>query len=435
MHTHPSVPLQRSLNALDSLKRDLAHAARSLARDRAFSLVCVISLGIGIGALVALATFGRAITAPARGITTAGLTELLVLPQGPLRARAGVWALEQWSYPDFRPARQRHRHVPHRMGPGVCDIGVRVPDEAELRRVATLYVSANYFSTFGVSLARGPGFDPALDDAPSAEPRVVLSHDFWRIQTSSDPDIVGKSVVLDGVAAYGRGDRARRLSWPLSLLPGARFPGVPSPGATPASAGESEPSRRQDRGLGADTRPAEPRRRHQARQCAGLDDRVGSGTALSRHQRIQGRHRRALRLDGCGRSPRVAPRPQHHARPGGSGPPGRVPQHLGHDAGPRHQARARAEHPRGTRRRAAASHPASVLRSGAAGGRGRRDQRVRPVRHSGHRRMVSRRAGSRRDRSRCGQSRDRRGPLPARERALRIAAGRALQPSQSDRSR
>jgi predicted permease len=60
-------------------------------------------------------------------------------------------------------------------------------------------VSPNYFSTFGVALAKGPGFDPKLDDSPSGEPRVVLSHDFWRVQMSSDPDIVGKFVTLGGV--------------------------------------------------------------------------------------------------------------------------------------------------------------------------------------------------------------------------------------------
>lgn len=190
----------RSLDALHSIRRDLAHASRSLARDRAFTLVCVISLGIGMGAFVALATFTRAITAPARGIDTNGLTEVLVLPLGPLRAKAGEWALEQWSYPDYQALRDADvgmaitgwaREVSH--------IGARTPDDAAPPRVATLYVSANYFSTFGVSLARGPGFDPAIDDAPSAEPRVVLSHDFWRSRAASDPDIVGQSVTIEGV--------------------------------------------------------------------------------------------------------------------------------------------------------------------------------------------------------------------------------------------
>ena len=87
------------------LSRDLTHAARSLAKDRGFTLICVISLGIGMGALVALATFTRAVWSPARVIDTNGLTELLVLPLGPLRAKAGVWALSQWSYPDYQALR------------------------------------------------------------------------------------------------------------------------------------------------------------------------------------------------------------------------------------------------------------------------------------------------------------------------------------------
>jgi predicted permease len=183
------------------MRRDLAHAARSLAKDRGFALVCVVSLGIGMGGFVALATFGRAITAPARGIDTNGLTELLVLPLGPLRAKAGEWALEQWSYPDYQALRDADIGMTITgWSSGFGEIGEQPPDDETARpRVSTLYVSANYFSTFGVSLARGPGFDPAIDDAPLAEPRVVLSHDFWQSRAASDPDIVGKSLTIDGV--------------------------------------------------------------------------------------------------------------------------------------------------------------------------------------------------------------------------------------------
>jgi putative ABC transport system permease protein len=188
------------MDALYSIRRDLSHAVRSLAKDRVFALVCIVSLGIGMGAVVALATFGRAITAPARGINTNGLTELLVLPRGPLLAKAGAWALERWSYPDYQALRAAD------IGMAITgwtmefsQVGARTPDEAAPPRVATLYVSANYFSTFGASLARGRGFDPAIDDAPSAEPRVVLSHNFWRRRMASDPDVIGKSVTINGV--------------------------------------------------------------------------------------------------------------------------------------------------------------------------------------------------------------------------------------------
>ena len=164
-------------------------------------LVCVISLGIGMGAFVALVTFTRMITSPARGIDTNGLTELLVLPLGPLRAKAGEWALERWSYPDYQALRDAD------IGMAITgwtressQFGGQTPDEKSAPpRVATLYVSANYFSTFGVSLARGRGFDAAIDDAPSAEPRVVMSHDFWQSRVAGDPEIIGKSVTIDGV--------------------------------------------------------------------------------------------------------------------------------------------------------------------------------------------------------------------------------------------
>jgi predicted permease len=182
------------------MMRNLLYAARSLAKDRGFTFVCVISLGIGMGAVVALATFTRSITAPARVINTEGLTELLVLPLGPLREKAGVWALEQWSYPDYQALRTADTGMTvsgwvREFTPGPADNS----DEAGQPGVTTLYVSANYFSTLGVKLARGQGFDPAIDDTPSAEPHVVVSDDFWRSRLASDPEIIGKSVMVGGV--------------------------------------------------------------------------------------------------------------------------------------------------------------------------------------------------------------------------------------------
>lgn len=189
------------MDALNSIRRDLAHAARSLAKEKTFALVCVVSLGIGMGVVVALLTFYRAITAPARGIDTTGLTELLVLPQGELRAKAGVWAIERWSYPDYQALRDADTGVAITgWAMETSEVGVQAPDQKEgPLRVETLYVSANYFRTFGVSLARGAGFDPAADDAPSAEARVILSHGYWQSRAASDPDILGKSVTIDGI--------------------------------------------------------------------------------------------------------------------------------------------------------------------------------------------------------------------------------------------
>jgi len=187
-------------DGLRSMGRDLAHASRSLVKDRGFALICVISLGIGIGGMVGLLTFVRMLTAPARVIDTNGVVELLVLPLGPLRAKAGQWAIESWSYPDYQALRDGD--VGMTVTGWTLDssqFGAPTPDDKAPPRVATLFISANYFRTFGVALARGQGFDPAIDDKPSSEPRVILSDDFWRNRMSAAPDVIGKAVTIDGI--------------------------------------------------------------------------------------------------------------------------------------------------------------------------------------------------------------------------------------------
>ena len=186
--------------AVDSIRRDLAHAFRSLRRDRAFALVCIVSLGIGMGALIALLTFARAMTAPARGIDSNGLAEVLVLPEGPLRAKAGEWALEQWSYPDYRVLRETNTGMAITgWAMDSSEVGVKTADAESVPRVETLYVTPNYFSTFGVNPARGVGFDLVEDDAPTGEAKVIISDDFWRSRMAADPDIVGKPLTVGGI--------------------------------------------------------------------------------------------------------------------------------------------------------------------------------------------------------------------------------------------
>ena len=56
-----------------------------------------------------------------------------------------------------------------------------------------MYVSADYFKTIGVPLARGPGFEGQTDAV------VILGYQFWQNHLSSDPEIIGKTLKLDNV--------------------------------------------------------------------------------------------------------------------------------------------------------------------------------------------------------------------------------------------
>jgi predicted permease len=117
-----------------------------------------------------------------------------------LLAKAGDWAIEGWTYPDYQVLRDAdHGMAITGWTSDFSEYGEPAPDETARPRVSTLYVSSNYFTTFGVTAARGQTFAPAIDDAPSGEARVIVSDDFWRSRLAGDPDIIGKSIKVNGV--------------------------------------------------------------------------------------------------------------------------------------------------------------------------------------------------------------------------------------------
>ena len=59
------------------IRRDLVHAGRSLAKSRAFTLVCVVSLGIGMAPVIAIPYLSRILTIQPPGLKTGGLVEIL----------------------------------------------------------------------------------------------------------------------------------------------------------------------------------------------------------------------------------------------------------------------------------------------------------------------------------------------------------------------
>jgi predicted permease len=170
--------------------RDLRLAGRSLAKARAFTFVCVISLGIGMTPVIAVPFGLRVFTMPPEGVNTDTLVELVTTPQGSRRATS------LWSYPDFVDL--GNANVGASLigwSPGGAEValdpsqGGRVVEEA-------MFVSSNYFTVLGVVLAQGPGF-PGIND--TTDPVVVLSHLFWQRRLGSDPGAVGKSLRVNKV--------------------------------------------------------------------------------------------------------------------------------------------------------------------------------------------------------------------------------------------
>ena len=68
----------------------------------------------------------------------------------------------------------------------------------EMHGVGTLFVSPNWFSELGATMAEGRAFSPSIDSAASATVAVV-NHQFWRTTLGSDPSIVGRTVKINRI--------------------------------------------------------------------------------------------------------------------------------------------------------------------------------------------------------------------------------------------
>jgi predicted permease len=170
---------------LKGIWSDLLCAARSLAKARGFSFVCIVSLGIGMGPVIAVPYLARIPHTPPPGVNTDGLVEVITT------ANQSRPETNSWSYPDFMDLRNSDTGVAM-FAWATAPREIKLPAGLKMA-LWPMYVSAGYFQTIGVPLARGPGFEGQTDAA------VILGYRFWQNHLSSDPEIIGKTLQLDNV--------------------------------------------------------------------------------------------------------------------------------------------------------------------------------------------------------------------------------------------
>jgi predicted permease len=67
-------------------------------------------------------------------------------------------------------------------------------------RLIVSYVPSNFFSMLGIRPALGRLINPGEGDAPKTGPVVVLGHSYWEKRFGGDPEVIGRTVSLDGTA-------------------------------------------------------------------------------------------------------------------------------------------------------------------------------------------------------------------------------------------
>lgn len=207
---------------MDALLQDLRSAGRQLIRSPGTSLVAIVTLALGIG--VNTAVFNVYDAVALRSIPA----------QDPARlVRVGRWLQFHWagdasfdfSYPEYLFYRDDSRSFSSLAAAGpvwrvrerAATVSQASPEAdaiygaGQAPTIAVQFVSANFFTTLGVSPALGRAFLPDEDHGPAGTPVVVLSDAYWRRRFDADREVIGKTLLLEGVPCTVIGVAASRF--------------------------------------------------------------------------------------------------------------------------------------------------------------------------------------------------------------------------------
>ncbi len=161
-------------------------AFRSLRRSPAFTLVAVITLVLGIGAVSAIFSVVNAVLLkPLAGIQTERIVQLSeTLPNGVRMARTRTY--EEWRKLDriFDSVGARQYCDPNLTGLG------------EPQQLRAPCVTSSWFAIWRAAPLLGRTF-AADEDQPGRANVTVLAHAFWIEKFGGDPQIVGRVLTLD----------------------------------------------------------------------------------------------------------------------------------------------------------------------------------------------------------------------------------------------
>jgi predicted permease len=182
----------RGLPWLEILLQDLRYTLRTLRRDRAFVLVAVLILALGIGANIVV--FSVVDTILLRPLPFPQAQQLVRIAPKVSKCGASCATYSTDATQEFQRRNQSFQDFTGYdafTSPGNWKLtgrGVPIP-------ISQIDVMDNFFHTLGVQPILGRTFRPEESLINSA-PVVVVTYPFWKGQLAADPNIVGKSLSL-----------------------------------------------------------------------------------------------------------------------------------------------------------------------------------------------------------------------------------------------
>ena len=172
----------RGLPWLDVLLQDLRFTFRTLARDRGFTVIAVIILGLGIGANITV--FSVVNTILLRPLPLHNPQELVrILSKTGSGESSMTYSADAME--EFQRQNRSFQSVSGYFAFSGSD-NLKLMGHGQPMPVTGLMVAGNFFQTLGVEPSIGRLFT-AEETLPKSRPVVLLSHAFWKRQYSGDP--------------------------------------------------------------------------------------------------------------------------------------------------------------------------------------------------------------------------------------------------------
>ena len=172
---------------LSDIPKDVLYGLRMLRRNPGFTVVAVLTLALGIGANTAIFSVVNAVL-------------LQPLPFSEPQELVTLWHKNDWQYYcsaaeyfDFRErAETLEDFAIYRAGGG------NLSGDHEAVRVTIASVSAGFFPVLGVKPVLGRTFAEE-EDSPGNNQVVVLRNAFWKTRLGGDPEVTGKTLIIDNL--------------------------------------------------------------------------------------------------------------------------------------------------------------------------------------------------------------------------------------------
>jgi len=168
---------------------DLRFALRQLRKSPGFTLLAVITLTLGIGLNTAI--FSLINDLFLRGLPFHESTRLVHMFAKPQDRDVGDFPLSAPRFMHFRDGQTIFQGFAAENQTGVTLTGLGDPVQIPCFRT-----TSNYFDVLGVRPIRGRTFLPEEEEGADV---ALISENFWRKRMGGDPNVIGRTVTIDGI--------------------------------------------------------------------------------------------------------------------------------------------------------------------------------------------------------------------------------------------